>query len=217
MPREAVSTTRPRPSPTSRSPMPRSSSPLDPWANAPLKQQSRITIWRRARQSSSWSNSQCDSTPEEASRFLRVSRAAKYSRRRASIEAVAGQVDQQHVVGAPVGEEVLDCEPDLLGLLVDHRCHREAADVGVGQQVAQLCGVTRRGTQPPQGRVDVVRDGDDQCQATPFGGGARQRSRCQAIRTSPTFSPGLVGSRPPSTVEREARRRHRRLGTARSH
>ena len=92
-------------------------------------------------------------------------------------EAVAGQVDEQQVVGAPVGQEVLDGQADLLGLLVDHRCDREAADVRVGQQVAQLRGVARWGTQPPQGRVDVIRDRDHQRQATAFGDGARSGLR----------------------------------------
>ncbi len=75
--REAVSTTRPRPWPTSSLPSSTASSPFVPVANAPLKQQSRITTCRRARHSSSWSSSHRASTPVEASRSFKVSVAAK--------------------------------------------------------------------------------------------------------------------------------------------
>ena len=45
-------------------------------------------------------------------------------------QSVAGQVDQQQVPGAPAVQEVLDGQPDLMGGLVDHRGHGEAADAG---------------------------------------------------------------------------------------
>ena len=189
VPREAVSTTRPRPSPTRRSPIPRSSSPLEPWANAPLKQQSRITTCRRARQSSSWSSSQCASTPEDGEPVLDRVPGREVEPPAQVDQAVAGQVDQEQVVGAPVGEEVLDREPDLLRLLVDHRGDREAADLGIGQQVAQVCGVAGGCTQPPQRRVDVVGDSDHQRQRGARRTSSRGRRLSRAIRTSPAFSP----------------------------
>ncbi|GAA1883430.1 hypothetical protein GCM10009687_59750 [Asanoa iriomotensis] len=79
---EAVSTTVPRA--LSRDSSAASSSPLAPWAKAPLKQQSRITSCWRARQSDMRSISQVASTPVPARRALTVSVAANQSRRRAS-------------------------------------------------------------------------------------------------------------------------------------
>ena len=80
--------------------------------------------------------------------------------------AVAGQVDEEQVIRATVGEEVLDRQPDLLRLLVDHRGHRKTPDLGIGQDVTQVCRVPSRRTQPPKGRVDVIGDSDHQRRPT---------------------------------------------------
>src|SRR5690348_13510204 len=117
---EAVSTTRPRPWPRKRSRRPRSTSPLAPWANAPLKHESRMRTWRRARQCSSWSSTpgRLDSGRREA--VLAGVGGGEVQPAPGVQQPVTGQVDQQQVPGAPAVQEVLDGQPDLLGWLVDH-------------------------------------------------------------------------------------------------
>ena len=80
-------------------------------------------------------------------------------------EAVARQVQEQEVVRPPVGEEVLDGHAHLMRPVVHHRGDREPADLRVGQEVTKVRGITGRGTQPTQHRVDVVGDGNHECES----------------------------------------------------
>ena len=70
-------------------------------------------------------------------------------------QPVAGQVDQQQAPGAPAVQEVLDSQPDLLGRLVDHGGHGEAADARIGQDLRQVVSVPGRGPQLAQPGVGV--------------------------------------------------------------
>ena len=89
---------------------------------------------------------------------------------------VAGQVDQQQVSGAAVGQEVLDGQADLLGRLVDHGGDGEAADARVGQDLRQVGGVPGRGPQPAQPGIGVRAGRHHQGQPVP-GRRVRRRGR----------------------------------------
>ncbi len=95
---------------------------------------------------------------------------------------MAGKVQQQQIIGPPVGEELLHCQVDLVGWLVQQGAHLEAADLGIAQHAGQRLGVAGGGAQLPQPRVGVVVAGDDQGAAravhravTGFRGGAATR------------------------------------------
>src|SRR3954454_13405039 len=81
------------------------------------------------------------------------------------LQPVAGEVQQQHVVGACVGEEVLDACLDLVRGLVADDLDVEAPDRRVAENGGWGLGVRRRRRQGTQPGVLVLVDGDDEGRA----------------------------------------------------
>jgi hypothetical protein len=71
-------------------------------------------------------------------------------------------VEQQHVVGPPLGEQVLDPPPDDVRGLVARHVHLEVTDLGVVQHRGQGLRIRRRREQVPQPLVFVLVARDDQ-------------------------------------------------------
>ena len=61
---------------------------------------------------------------------------------------MTGQVHQKQVRGAAVIKEILDVQPDLLGWLVNHGSNCEIANVWIGQDQRQVCGILGQAPEP---------------------------------------------------------------------
>lgn len=94
-------------------------------------------------------------------------------------DAVAGEVEQHHIVRAGAAKQPLDAALDLpLGLVDEHLGRGECADLGVPQQFSQRMRVGDRRVQPRDtGRMEGV-VGDEQRAAA--GGRISHRARCLA-------------------------------------
>jgi hypothetical protein len=66
---------------------------------------------------------------------------------------VARQVDQQLIIWAPVGAELLNCLQQLAAPGVDQRLDSEPADLRDAQNLCQVTGVTPGSAELPQSRI----------------------------------------------------------------
>ncbi len=72
--------------------------------------------------------------------------------------SVAGEVDQNHIVRAAVGEQIAQCLLDPVPRLVLQYDHFvEAADLRAFQNAAQAASILRGRTHPPEMRILIVR------------------------------------------------------------
>ena len=132
---------------------------MAPWANAPLKQESRIEDLAAGPAVLQLVQHPGRLDPGRPEPVLAGVGGGEVQPPPGVQQPVAGQVDQQQVPGAPAVQEVLDRQPDPLGWLVDHGGDGKAADARVGQDLSQVGGVPGRGTQLAQSRIGGVGGG----------------------------------------------------------
>jgi len=113
-----------------------------PVANAPLKQQSRITTCRQALVELVEQPPGLHTGRGET--LLQGVGGGEVQPAAGIDEAVAGQVHQRQVVRPAPGQELLHREPDLVGAPVEHRGDVEPAEVGATENLPEVGRVARR-------------------------------------------------------------------------